>query len=236
MSQLATRRKETCPACEGRGCSFCDHTGEVWEGRGWFKRTTGTRLHSDPLDVVPEAYQIVVSPQVGLVELAEMLEPLTDYMERLAERLLAAPHDPDWIDEGPETGATHGKYERLLLNLRERATAIEQGAVRPYAARRLTDEQIEEKVHQAARSVSRSLTHLAYVASLTTARPVLSHNRAGDPIVSRWIARDVPQLMRAAFAGAEQMAKLRVFVNEAEEVDPIEAQYRVLRAGDGDAH
>src|SRR5690606_38301983 len=148
------------PYCAGKGCDFCEGKGRVWGNRGHFPITTGVTIKMDPLLVVPEALHVIVAHDEDPAVLAERLEPLMLFVEDLAERLFVAPHEQPEV----ETASVHAKYERLLLKLSARAEAVGQGKVKAYPAYRLRDEQMLAKRQQAARSATRSLTHLAFVA------------------------------------------------------------------------
>lgn len=204
-----------CPYCAGKGCDFCEGKGRVWGNRGHFPITTGVTIKMDPLLVVPEHLHVVVAHDEDPAVLAERLEPLMLFVEDLAERLFVAPHEQPEV----ETASVHAKYERLLLKLSARAEAVGQGKVKAYPAYRLSDEQMLAKRQQAARSATRSLTHLAFVADRNRDNPVYtSMKKEGEEVwyVPKWVARHVPELVEAAFAAVELLASLVVFQRKAE--------------------
>lgn len=238
-SKYGTKRRERveCEGCHGAGCSYCAGQGWIWRSRHQpFEKgnpyaakagnaralTYGTRItKGDPLAIIPEEYHVIVPPDVTVGEMTGYLEPLADFAEMLAEKLLTAGIVGE-KGEGDDlkladTGHEHAAVERLLLQCEEAMTAFEQGAVKPYRARSLTPEQLQEKRRQAARAASRIFTHLAFVVDKNAERDVLTTSERKGDYVAQWAWRDVPSLIRAAFSAAKNLASLAVF--EAKQAD-----------------
>lgn len=211
---LETHGRE-CPRCRGAGCSYCGGEGRIWKTRADpIAPVYGTRMRrGDLLVAIPEEYHVIVSPEVTPAALAAYLEPLTDFAEHIAQKLFEAP----FANLEADTGTEHGYYERLLVKLRAQAEAIAQGDVKPYPGYALTSEQKAEKARQAARSLTRSLTHLAFVVDKNRDREVLAHSDKRGWYVARWVKQDVPSLLQGAFAAAETMASLAVHVDRERE-------------------